>query len=1039
MIMVSVSQSNYHDKVNQITCLIRTPAGTGTGVIVHSEQIGSYYILTAKHVLLREDVQTQLGASIGEIKIYLDKDKKYPIISKTFLDKEICTKDDFALLMVNNLKESIPEMRISIAKFTSSPCFFRGYPQAYQAMEGVNIDVKYSDNDVVTTLVPLSTYDSEPKYNCKGFSGSGLFSVVGNEIYIIGIITDLKEPFQRFQVLNFSFLNDMLKIKSLPGIKLSAFPDTEKNTKIGNNKPTFEPDITYQKRRTSLFNNNQASYKDLRSIVRERTNRVVAWVGSGLSAEAGVPTWSELKARLCESLQNKAESSEEEEKAYLRKRAKQIIESPDYWLSFQLLRETLGKTTFRIEVRKNFDVVSNSLIPRAYKHILDIPVTGILNLNLDRLATRAFAEKNPGKVIVEFNGNRIGDYFHVLKNASPFIVNLHGFSSDETSWAFTRDDIKSLLKMEEYRSFLSSCFNSRTVVFIGISADDVAVGGHLENLSNLGVDLSHLYWITNASDPITNSWAEENKIQVIQYSATDSKHYELIEILKDLSNFQPSDSNAPPVALSGHKKVSTIRSTEELRRETSTEKLREELNSYATSLLENSSKKDYQQYESFCLEYDEPIYRAWYISTKPGENKIFGYELEKEIAEGAYGRVFKAKRPDGTDVAIKILKTELRRKKDMLQSFRRGVRSMRILAKRKVEGMVPYEQASEIPAFCVMDFIEGPNLNQAIQSKFIVDWITVLEVAVQLTRIIRKAHLLPERVLHRDIRPPNIMLKDYYTDPNNINVVVLDFDLSWHMGADELSMVQNSTIGGYLAPEQVARNPNVTTRNAAVDSYGLGMTLYFLRTGKEPMYLQHLHGNWQDDLYKTITRIKCHEWSSLPNRYARLIENATRDVQAERWDIAQIEGELELLMEVLKSPLTVQSGEIIAEELTQRILNICDFPNYEWNSNQLLAKVEMPSGVQMIISSQEYNKSIKLKLNWSNKGDRQYKNVRKYLKPAIEAMTSLLIKEKWKVLQETALRSDSASFGLEIPCNVICNRMADSAQAIANGLAQFQF
>ena len=55
--------------------------------------------------------------------------------------------------------------------------------------------------------------------------------------------------------------------------------------------------------------------------------------------------------------------------------------------------------------------------------------------------------------------------------------------------------------------------------------------------------------------------------------------------------------------------------------------------------------------------------------------------------------------------------------------------------------------------FCVMNFVEGPNLKQAVDGRFVTEWTTVLEIAVQLTRIIRRAHLLPERVLHRDIRP----------------------------------------------------------------------------------------------------------------------------------------------------------------------------------------------------------------------------------------------------------------------------------------------
>jgi len=87
-----------------------------------------------------------------------------------------------------------------------------------------------------------------------------------------------------------------------------------------------------------------------------------------------------------------------------------------------------------------------------------------------------------------------------------------------------------------------------------------------------------------------------------------------------------------------------------------------------------------------------------------------------------------------------------------------------------------------LPLF-VMDWIDGPNLDKAVKSKAIDSWEMILKVSYQLTKVIEGAHKVPERVLHRDLRPPNIMLKDYYTEPEGWKVVVLDFDLSWHLGA----------------------------------------------------------------------------------------------------------------------------------------------------------------------------------------------------------------------------------------------------------------
>ena len=66
------------------------------------------------------------------------------------------------------------------------------------------------------------------------------------------------------------------------------------------------------------FDKSQSSYVSLRSIIAERTNGVVFWVGSGLSAEAGLPTWDQLKAGLLEELYAKADQLNKEDGEELR-------------------------------------------------------------------------------------------------------------------------------------------------------------------------------------------------------------------------------------------------------------------------------------------------------------------------------------------------------------------------------------------------------------------------------------------------------------------------------------------------------------------------------------------------------------------------------------------------------------------------------------------------------------------------------------------------------------------------------------------------
>lgn len=786
----------------------------------------------------------------------------------------------------------------------------------------------------------------------------------------------------------------------------------------------------------------QPAFRRLRSIIAERTNRIVVWLGAGLSVPAGLPSWAGLKDNLCSALIDKVSDVGSGEAESVKKRAEQIRKTPDQWLAFQMLRDALGPTTYRATIRELLQAAETCTIPEGYFSILSLPVTGILTLNLDRLATRAYTCRKPGKLLVEFESSQAGQHLHVLKGSTPFIVNLHGTVSDEKTWILARDELRALLRQEGYKTFVQACLCTRTVVFVGISANDIAVGGHLDTLAEAGIDLGDHFWITDHTDANTEYWAERANLQLIRYRSSGDDHSELQAVLTALADYEPKDESADPVTMVHTSHLNSLPSPEVLQQENDPERIREQLNAHVAKILKPDPKTgnvDYELYDRFCAHYDEAIYRAWYVSSAPPRNKLFGYVLENDVQDGAFGRVFRARDGNGRTVAIKILREEVRRKPEMLQSFRRGVRSMRILAQRKVPGMIPYEEASEIPAMAVMEFVEGPNLQEAVQSEYLKEWSSVLEVGVQMAKIIRQAHLLPERVLHRDLRPPNVMLKNYYAERGILNVVILDFDLSWHIGAQELSVVNRSSLSGFLAPEQVDPKAGMSTRNAAVDSFGIGMTMYYLRTGREPYYLQHLHATWETDLMESIMAYPCRFWESAPVRFARLILNSTRHKQSQRWDMGQIEGELQLLREAVLDPTEVSSTEFIAEELAQRVASAGAHPRYHWNPDELYAELALASGVKLRIIADESERCIKASVEWSNLGDSHYRNVRKYLKPAMDGAVSSLKAQGWKVLPLTHLSSNEVGFAVAIRATELLIDMQHHAKILADALKRFRF
>ncbi len=549
-----------------------------------------------------------------------------------------------------------------------------------------------------------------------------------------------------------------------------------------------------------------------------------------------------------------------------------------------------------------------------------------------------------------------------------------------------------------------------------------------------GVSFGDHFWITHRNDRKTIDWAENAGLRIIYYEVTTEGHADLFQSLQGLRAFTSKDEVPPPVIPSKSKGVTTLLpAPDDLERE-SPEQIRLALNAAAVEILNKEADLSVKEYEAFWKKYSEAIYRAWSVNTDPRNRVLFGHQIDGEHAHGAFGRVFKAKAPSGQVVAIKVLHGDVRTDKAMLDSFRRGVRSMQILSRRAIEGIVPYRLAWEIPACAVMDFIDGPNLEEAVESGYLDDWPDIISISLQLAKIIERAHLLPERVLHRDVRPANVMLKDYYADNSKLRVVVLDFDLSWHQGAVGQSIDWSKSISGFVAPELTVDSRRGFTRSALVDSFGIGMTFFFVASGEKPLYLQHQHGDWRDTLKERIVKRGCKQWRSLPVRFARLIDFATRNKQTERWDMTRIRGELERLQLALQSPKTIQSAEMLAEEISCR----CDLiaAAYEWDVDRNESITTLRSQIRII--GNETTRRVELKVNWTNMGQDAYKNIAKYVMKARDQSYSKLKRAGWRV--ESA-KLDVIDAGIEASCAVsdLKDRLDEASSAANEAIKLFQF
>jgi serine/threonine protein kinase len=725
----------------------------------------------------------------------------------------------------------------------------------------------------------------------------------------------------------------------------------------------------------------------LEQMVAVASRPWVVIVGAGLS-NPEISSWGALYKTLVAELENQAVATETELDRLAPFSVKLTDPDLSYWDRFSLLKQAIP-VAYRNMIRQEFSKSDFLNIPAPYHLLWSLPLRGILSLNLDAFARRAAAQAEGDYEIKVFEGHSAGKLQRMLNTPHRFLYQLHGTFEDEESWVFTPEELNKLYNNPGYEYFLRTVFTQFHVVFVGVSADDIAIGGPLERLATAGISGPEHFWITDRTDAEAVRWADSAMVERVLYP--HGKHEQVLATLKRLNKAKAAEPLAKPVARKASQRVEWIESPADLAT-LGTDEIRSKLNGYATFLLGQGNIKEYN---AFLLEYDEMIDRSWYIPQKPEHYAIFDYKLTDYSAKGAFGSVYRAVDSSGSELALKLLKREIRGDAASIHAFRRGVQAMKILEERGVPGMVAYKDASEIPTFVTMEWVEGPNLKSAKEARLVEDWSAILDVFIQAATIINSAHRLPEKVLHRDIRPANIMLRDGWSSTGSFDVVVLDFDLATYSGAKTESVIADGSALGYLAPEQFKSDAG--SRSALVDSFGLGMTLYYLVGREEPDPYFQRTSNFESLVREATLVPDAARYTATSRRIERLIINATREIQRERWSVDLILAEAERIRRANGSSSGPLDGDLAAEEVAVNCEPISR--KYSWSESTDSAFYALASGPQIRIQGVANSFDVFLAIEWVDEGSLSRSKVQKYLGDRITTASHALAKSGWEVLK----------------------------------------
>jgi serine/threonine-protein kinase len=206
------------------------------------------------------------------------------------------------------------------------------------------------------------------------------------------------------------------------------------------------------------------------------------------------------------------------------------------------------------------------------------------------------------------------------------------------------------------------------------------------------------------------------------------------------------------------------------------------------------------------------------------------YQLMECVGEGAMGWVYRGQHLRlQSQVAVKLMKTVDDEDGSRAARFQREARSASRLQHPHVLMIHDFGRTDAGLLFIVSEFLEGRPLSALVEGGAPIPLGQAVNLFNQVLAAVDEAH--SQRVIHRDLKPDNIMLTRLRTGEDFVKV--LDFGIARVAGTGDARLTAQGELCGtpaYMAPE-VIRGKEATPRS---DIYALGLILYELLTGRPP-------------------------------------------------------------------------------------------------------------------------------------------------------------------------------------------------------------
>ena len=275
------------------------------------------------------------------------------------------------------------------------------------------------------------------------------------------------------------------------------------------------------------------------------------------------------------------------------------------------------------------------------------------------------------------------------------------------------------------------------------------------------------------------------------------------------------------------------------------------------------------------------------------------YELLERVGQGGMAIVYRGlDRQLKRTVAIKVLHRHLSDYQEARDRFEREAQAVASLRHENILEIFDYSAKEGFESYIVTEFIDGQTLKQFVTERPIEFPEIGAMLILQVCRALAHAHA--GSILHRDVKPENIMIR------SDGIVKLMDFGIS-HMVDLERLTVTGQLLGSpaYMAPEHVEGRP----LDYRTDVFAAGIVLYQLSVGKLPFEGKNPH-----EVLKRIAECKFIDPRQanprIGNRLGRIILKAMAAQPDDRYSAV---GEMVLALEAYLEESGLPPDKVPAE------------------------------------------------------------------------------------------------------------------------------